>query len=52
LEIADAEIEIAIPMIEISSILILKTSNTHTMPALRRAMVGLMNSKFENPSSA
>jgi (E)-4-hydroxy-3-methylbut-2-enyl-diphosphate synthase len=51
LEIADTEIEIAIPMIENrkDSILILKTSNTHTMPTLRRAMVSLMNSNSKIP---
>ncbi|MFT4856959.1 MAG: (E)-4-hydroxy-3-methylbut-2-enyl-diphosphate synthase [Algoriphagus sp.] len=51
LEIADTEIELAIPMIENrkDSILILKTSNTHSMPALRRAMVSLMDSDSKIP---
>jgi len=51
LEIADTEIEIAISMIENRKdvILILKTSNTHTMPALRRAMVSLMDSDSKIP---
>jgi (E)-4-hydroxy-3-methylbut-2-enyl-diphosphate synthase len=51
LEIPDTEIEIALPMVENrkDTILILKTSNTHSMPALRRAMVSLMDSNSEIP---
>lgn len=51
LEISDTEIEIAIPMVvnRKDTILILKTSNTHSMPALRRAMVSLMDSNSKIP---
>lgn len=45
LEVFDTEIKEAIYAVENqkSTVLVLKTSNTHSMPALRRAMVSLMN---------
>lgn len=51
LEVADKEIELAIPLIQDrnDTVLILKTSNTHSMPALRRAMVSLMNAESKIP---
>lgn len=51
LEIADTEIEMSIPLLENrnDTVLILKTSNTHSMPALRRAMVSLMGSDSKIP---
>jgi (E)-4-hydroxy-3-methylbut-2-enyl-diphosphate synthase len=51
LEIDDTEIESAIPLIHDrkNTLLILKTSNTHSMPALRRAMVSLMHADLQIP---
>ncbi|MBN7817153.1 (E)-4-hydroxy-3-methylbut-2-enyl-diphosphate synthase [Algoriphagus pacificus] len=51
LEIFDTEIEKAIPLIESrkDTVLILKTSNKHAMPALRRAFVTLMEAKTQIP---
>lgn len=51
LEIDDTEIEAAIPLIQDrkNTLLILKTSNTHSMPALRRAMVSLMHADLQIP---
>ncbi len=51
LEVEDTEIEAVIPAIEgrKDTILILKTSNSHSMPALRRAFVSLLDAKCELP---
>ncbi|MBN3584261.1 (E)-4-hydroxy-3-methylbut-2-enyl-diphosphate synthase [Algoriphagus aestuarii] len=51
LEISDQEIEQVIPLISgrKDTVLILKTSNKHAMPAIRRAFVTLMHSKCEVP---
>ena len=51
LEISDLEIDATIPLItdRKDTILILKTANTHAMPALRRAFVSLLETKVEVP---
>lgn len=51
LEIEDTEIEEAIEAVKgrRDTILILKTSNTHSMPALRRAFISLMEAKCDLP---
>lgn len=51
LEVFDTEIEDAIHLISDrkDTILILKTDNTHAMPALRRAFVSLLEAKSEVP---
>jgi (E)-4-hydroxy-3-methylbut-2-enyl-diphosphate synthase len=51
LEVFDTEIEAAIHLISDrkDTILILKTENTHSMPALRRAFVSLLEAKSEVP---
>lgn len=51
LEVADTEIEAAISLISErkDTVLILKTANTHSMPALRRAFVSLLEAKIEIP---
>ncbi|SIO17043.1 (E)-4-hydroxy-3-methylbut-2-enyl-diphosphate synthase [Algoriphagus halophilus] len=51
LEIFDTEIEEVIPLVanRKDTVLILKTSNKHAMPALRRAFVSLMESNTEIP---
>jgi (E)-4-hydroxy-3-methylbut-2-enyl-diphosphate synthase len=51
LEIEDTEIAEAIGVVmgRRDTILILKTSNTHSMPALRRAFVNLLEAKCELP---
>lgn len=51
LEIEDIQIEEAIPLLSgrTDTVLILKTANTHSMPALRRAMVSLMNAESKIP---
>jgi len=51
LEISDQEIDAAIPLVQKESnlVLILKTSNSHTMPALRRAMVSLIDAESQVP---
>jgi (E)-4-hydroxy-3-methylbut-2-enyl-diphosphate synthase len=51
LEIFDEEIEAAIPQVSgrKDTVLILKTDNMHSMPALRRAFVSLLESKAEVP---
>ncbi len=51
LEIEDTQIKEAIQAIENrkDTVLILKTSNNHSMPALRRAIVSLMNSASKIP---
>jgi (E)-4-hydroxy-3-methylbut-2-enyl-diphosphate synthase len=51
LEIFDTEMEAAIPLISVRKdlVLILKTDNTHSMPALRRAFVSLLETKSDIP---
>jgi (E)-4-hydroxy-3-methylbut-2-enyl-diphosphate synthase len=51
LEVFDTEIEKVIPLIKPrrDTVLILKTSNKHAMPALRRAFVTLMETKTQIP---
>ena len=51
LEISDLEIDETIPLItdRKDTILILKTANTHAMPALRRAFVSLLEAKVGVP---
>lgn len=51
LEVEDTEIEEVIPVVNgrKDTILILKTSNSHSMPALRRAFVSLLEAKCELP---
>jgi (E)-4-hydroxy-3-methylbut-2-enyl-diphosphate synthase len=51
LEVWDTEIEETIAAVASrkDTVLILKTANTHSMPALRRAFVSLLNSKSEVP---
>ncbi|MBC6366753.1 (E)-4-hydroxy-3-methylbut-2-enyl-diphosphate synthase [Algoriphagus sp. AK58] len=51
LEVEDTEIEQVIPAVagRKDTILILKTSNSHSMPALRRAFVSLLEAKCELP---
>ncbi len=51
LEIFDTEIDLAIPVLvgRKDTVLMLKTDNTHTMPALRRAFVSLLEAKSEVP---
>ncbi len=51
LEVFDTEIEKVIPLIESrkDTVLILKTSNKHAMPAMRRAFVTLMETKTQIP---
>ncbi len=51
LEIFDDEIDAVIPFVKENSnfVLILKTTNVHSMPALRRAMVNLLDSDVQVP---
>jgi (E)-4-hydroxy-3-methylbut-2-enyl-diphosphate synthase len=51
LEISDEEIESAISVVapRKDTVLILKTANTHSMPALRRAFVSLLEANSEIP---
>ncbi|MHA7130035.1 (E)-4-hydroxy-3-methylbut-2-enyl-diphosphate synthase [Algoriphagus namhaensis] len=51
LEVVDTEIQEAIPLIRQSKnlVLILKTTNAHAMPAMRRALVSLMNAEIKIP---
>lgn len=51
LEVADTEIDQVIPAVtgRKDTILILKTSNVHSMPALRRAFVSLLDAKCDLP---
>ncbi|MDP2040840.1 MAG: (E)-4-hydroxy-3-methylbut-2-enyl-diphosphate synthase [Algoriphagus sp.] len=51
LEISDEEIETAIAVLtgRKDTVLILKTANTHSMPALRRAFVSLLEANSEIP---
>ncbi|RIW17277.1 4-hydroxy-3-methylbut-2-en-1-yl diphosphate synthase [Algoriphagus lacus] len=51
LEVWDTEIEETIAAVAVrkDTVLILKTANTHSMPALRRAFVSLLESKSEIP---
>lgn len=51
LEISDTEIEQAIKVLdrEVNTVIILKTSNSHSMPALRRAMISLMHVEYTIP---
>jgi (E)-4-hydroxy-3-methylbut-2-enyl-diphosphate synthase len=52
LEIFDTEMEAAIPLVSVRKdvVLILKTDNTHSMPALRRAFVSLLEAKSDVPA--
>ena len=51
LEVEDTEIEAVIPAVlgRKDTIIILKTSNSHSMPALRRAFVSLLEAKCDLP---
>jgi (E)-4-hydroxy-3-methylbut-2-enyl-diphosphate synthase len=51
LEISDEEIEAVIALLtgRKDTVLLLKTANTHSMPALRRAFVSLLEANFEIP---
>lgn len=51
IEVADTEIEAAIPVVSErkDTVIILKSANTHSMPALRRAFVSLLEAKIEIP---
>lgn len=52
LEISDEEIESAIALVtgRKDTVLVLKTANTHSMPALRRAFVSLLEANSEIPA--